>query len=71
MIDHGEGYVSVQSECKIFSPTMNLRWSKEGKLQQAWQEHPTGEVEWRDIEMEAVGVEPAPANRFCASCTDS
>lgn len=35
-----------------WQPTIMLRWSKAGVLQQAWQSS-TGEIAWHDVEREA------------------
>ena len=49
------------SASQVFTPTLELRWSKDGALQQAWRGDVSGEVVWRDvphdIEPEHVEVE--------------
>lgn len=43
----------VASAVRIWSPTLMLRWSKDGKvLQQKWMEMFSSNMEWRPIERE-------------------
>jgi hypothetical protein len=36
----------------LMKPTSNLRWSKDGKLQQLWADLYSTETEWRDVPTE-------------------
>lgn len=37
---------------RVLTATMELRWSRHGRLQRAWRDMIEGGVEWRDIPVE-------------------
>lgn len=47
---HGDASSLVTLQ--IMQPTMNLRWSKSGKLQQLWSDINSYATEWREVPTE-------------------
>ena len=51
-VDNAQSVTLTFASSSIMVPTMNLRFSRDGRLQQEWRDVRSPKVEWRDVPRE-------------------